>query len=166
MLQSSDLSAAAGHRDTPLGIADGAPIASFLSGDQPRVWRTELSHFNGATMEVQGNKLVLKRGDAAEDVGTFADKQEAVSALQAVTDALLGGNGSASSSCGAKKKCGWVKNLFKGILWIFGLLVLVVIGLTVFGQRPNGAGSAAGNLQSGVPLSADSVFGDNGAPHK
>jgi len=144
------------------GISNGALVVSFLSADQPRIWRAELSRFNDATLEVQGSKLVLKRGDAAEEVGSFASKEEAVTALQAVTDALLGGTGASATTCSTKKKCGWLKKLFKAVLVLAALFIALLVTLSLLHTAPSssaGGNAPAANVQSGVPLPADTVFG-------
>ena len=151
-----------------VGIAGGALVVSFLAADAPRVWRTDIGQLLNAALEVQSNQgkytLVMKRSSApVEEIGTFTSKEDAVKALQMITDALLEGK-----SCSTQKKCGWFKKLLK-ILWrVISTLCVLFVLFGIFMNLANKhmpASSIEGNstkapatAPSGVPTPADEIL--------
>ncbi len=146
------------------GIVDNALVVSFLSADAPRVWRTDMTQFLNAAIEVQESQgkfsLVMKRSNAAaEEIGTFTDKKSAVEALQVLTDLLLQGQGSSQP-----KKCGWFKKLLKFVLYLAAAFFLFLAFLS-FAHHSAGQGSpgktpaAQTGVPTGVPTPADNIIG-------
>lgn len=148
-----------------VGIAGNALVASFLTAEAPRVWRTDLGQLLTAALEVQTNQgkytLVMKRSDApAEEIATFSTKEEAVKAMQLITDALLEGN-----DVSAHKKCGWPKKLLKILMKVIAGLCVFIVLLNIImvlshksGSRPDNYTKAPA-VQTGVPAPADEILG-------
>jgi hypothetical protein len=152
-----------------VGIADNALVASFLTADAPRVWRTDLTQLLTAALEVQNTQgkylLVMKRSNApVEEIATFSAKEDAIKALQLITDALLNGKGTSAKTkfCGFKK---FLKMLLGTIITLFVLsVVLSFISFTLH-KHPATEGSAnstqapAAQVTTGVPTPADEILG-------
>ena len=152
-----------------VGIAGNALVVSFLAADAPRVWRTDMGQLLNAALEVQNNQgkytLVMKRNGAPdEEIGTFNSKEDAVKALQMITNALLDGK-----SCSPQKKCGWFKKMLK-ILWgIVSTLCVLFVLFGIFMHLANrhvpassiesSSTKAPTSAPSGVPTPADEILG-------
>ena len=144
------------------GIADNALVVSLLTADAPRMWRADLSQLLTAALEVQDNQgkytLVMKRAGSVEEIGTFSNKDDAVEALQVITDTLLHGNTVAPAH---KKSCSWFKTLVKVVGWIIAVVfALLVLLLIVHPAPPAGySRTSAPAVQTGVPTPADQILG-------
>jgi hypothetical protein len=149
------------------GIADNALVVSLFTADVPRIWRADLSQLLTAALEVQDNQgkytLVMKRGGAAaEDIGTFSNKDDAIEALQVITDTLLHGNGNGISVAPSPKKSGgWFKKLLKVVGCIIAVVFVLLVFLSIFGPRPPAGYSRTSTppVQTGVPTPADQILG-------
>lgn len=148
-----------------VGIAGNALVVSFLTASPPRMWRTDMAQLLTAALEVQDNQgkhtLVMKRsGAAVEEIGTFAIKEDAVKALQLITEALLSGKDASSSAT-----AGWFKKSLKILLKVIGGLFVLFITLNILGFILFGRHHTEGNFtkiptaQTGVPAPADEILG-------
>lgn len=145
-----------------VGIANNALVVSFLTAEAPRVWRTDMGQLLNAALEVQDSQgkhtLVMKRSGApVEEIGTFFLKEDAIKALQLITDALLMGKGNSTSSGAASV---WLKKSLKILLKIVGVLialfiVLNIVGAIIFRHGP----PVDSNYAKGVPAPADQILG-------
>ena len=94
---------------TEAKVTDGALIVSVANENAPKIWRTDITHANTATFELQDRDdgetaLVMRGGDNTEDVYVFADRALALSALYTVQAALFAGDTARNAPTAAKKK--------------------------------------------------------------
>lgn len=157
-------------------VADDHLVLSLPNATEPVIWRKSLDQIGSATFEVKKaskeelyNLTLKKTKTTSETIASFSDKEDAVAALNAASNAFHAGPAAAKPSAnqnepqkGGRKK------------WLYALLALgIVIGLymymislipsqTVFtdgtGTTTNAPAAARGPVtpeSTGVPVSAD-----------
>lgn len=149
-------------------VSGDALVVSFLSADTPRVWRGEFGQFLTSFVDIQEAQgkfnLVMRRGNGSvEEICSFKTKEAAEQALAVVSDALL--NGGSGKACSSRKKGGWLKRIFKFILFLLVLFFAVTYANARyhFVQRADTSAPTATDsgkpIQPGVPTNADDILG-------
>ncbi len=152
-------------RDLDAKVVNNALIVSFLTADPPRVWRADMTGLSTATLELREGqpgrfRLVMRTGAGKEeDISTFADKVTATNALRVVTNAMLRGDGAASSasvSVGASAGGGFLKVL----MWLGAVLVAIWLVLHALAGGGHGGGrELPAGVKPGTAVPADKLFG-------
>ncbi len=169
-------------------VVDGNLILSLPGAINPIVWKMELGSVKSSALEVRqtqdGNYMLLlktTKGDA-HDIAPFAQKDCAVKALMAVSNALGAANGKIAPSAnqnmaqsqGADTASGFLKkpdqNSLKWVLALAGVLCVIFLFALLSKSSPkfdDGAmmGSATQSQsvietsnEGGVPQSADDLL--------
>jgi len=151
---------------TTVKVMGDALVMDLGSAEPKAVWRCSLDSLSQAGFALKSkNKqhvLILKTPDHEEDIAGFPDLAEAEKALSTITSAFL-----SYRPTTAKKP-------FYKRAWFYILLFLLVLVLffniaNPRSQRPGGMGNIGMNnnvvkkqeekIKSGVPTSADDLFG-------
>ena len=146
-----------------------------VKGKAPRLWRAPLAELTHATLSVQpvteGGKtthsLLINKNGATDEIARFETAKDAERAFVIVSDRLMDGQRSVRSG----KRPLIVRLflvLFKVVLWFLFLLMLAVIAVQFFIGPRQAVVAPAGTAErpavqapaSGVPLPADSFFGE------
>lgn len=150
------------RKDIDAKVVGGALVVSFLGADQPRVWRAEMTGLTTATFELQEKgkdfSVVMRRDGSEEKIVTFADKESAAYTLQAMTAAMLRGEGARGGVFGM---------IVKGSIVVIALVFVAKLfmgpptGMPPAMRAQIGAaelGSGA-QVKSGEPVPAEQLFG-------
>jgi len=155
------------RKDIDAKVVNNALVVSLLGTDQPRVWRADMNGLSSATLEMRDDKekgrfaVVIRRGACDEEViASFADKDSASYALEAMTEAMLNGENGSVAAGGFP----W-KTLIAAVLIVVGLVFLLSPSSSNVAGRSPVAGktlspAANPNVKSGEPMSADKLFGN------
>lgn len=159
------------RKDVDARVVGNALVVSFNGVELQKTWRADMAAVATATLELKENNkkfsVVMKKGDAEEEVATFGDKESAAYALGAITAAMLKGDTQAAGAArgGGGQAMGVVSKLFKAALVIFLILVLFnflapVLFPSSFVKTPtvSGTTSRPGTVPPGEPIPADQMF--------
>lgn len=152
-------------------VVDGTLVLTLPDAISPVVWRMDLGQAKASALEVRENEdktfsLVLKtpRGDV-NDIAPFAQRQQAVRALMAVSHAMEHAHGqtrqvsmAAANDSGGRGKGRFLTSLIAVALLVFLIFVFVGMGppvVPVADVAGPGNASVGGQSQPGVPVSAD-----------
>lgn len=159
-------------KDVDAKVVGTALVVSF-SGEQPKVWRADMSGLATATLEIRdaaGKSSVIlnKSGQPEEVIATYADRESAAHAHKVITQAMLRGDVQAGGGQGN----GLIWRVLKwGIAIVFLLFVIDTMSAAVrnymAGGNPNPArptmqGTELGRnpyAKPGEPVPADQLFG-------
>ena len=152
---------------TTAKIMGDALVMDFGSADPKAVWRCSMDSLSQAGFAVKSkNKkyaLVLKTPDREEDIATFSSQDEAETALTVITGVFL------SYRPLTAKKPFYKRAWFYIFLFLLVMVLLFNIanpgrrlpeGLQNAGMNSNTARQQQEKVKSGVPVSADDLFGD------
>lgn len=160
-------------KDVDAKVVGSALVVAF-TGDQPKVWRADMSGLATATLELRdaGGKssvILNKSGQPEEVIATYADRESAAHAHKVITRAMLRGDVQA----GAGQGNGVIWRVMKWVIAIVFLLFLIdtmsaaVRNYMAGGGNPNPArptmdGTEMGRnpyAKPGEPVPADQLFG-------
>ena len=149
---------------TEAKVTDGALIVSVANENAPKIWRTDITHANTATFELQDRDdgetaLVMRGGDNTEDVYVFADRALALSALYTVQAALFAGDTARNAPTAAKKKGSLFFSAIKALLVMGAIFVLLVFGVVKFFPRPAKHPLTPTTSSQSRPVPAEQLFG-------
>lgn len=151
-------------------VVDGTLVLTLPDAISPVVWRMDLGQAKASALEVRDNgdktySLVLKtpRGDVNE-IAPFAQRQQAIKALMAVSHAMEHAHGqtrpvsvAAANDAGGRKKGRVMTSIVAVLLLLFLILIFINMGPQVLPVTDTAATGAAvtGEAQPGTPVSAD-----------
>ncbi len=159
-------------KDVDAKVVGSALVVSF-SGEQPKVWRADMSGLATATLEIRdaGGKssvILNKSGQPEEVIATYPDRESAAHAHKMITRAMLRGDVQAGGNQGN----GTLWRVVKwGLAIIFLLFVLDTASTAVRNYmaggnaqpaRPTMQGTELGRnpyAKPGEPVPADQLFG-------
>lgn len=135
-------------------------VMDFGSADPKTIWRCNMDSLSHAGFALKSkNKkhvLVLKTPEKEEDIAAFSDQEAAEASLTVLTGVFM------SYRPSTAKKPFYKRAWF--YIFIFLLLMVVFFNTAKPRQQPQGSGGMiekqAEKIKSGVPASADDLFGD------
>jgi len=157
------------RKDVDARVVGNALVVSFNGVELQKTWRADMAAVATAALEVrESNKkfsVIMKKGDAEEEIATFGDKESAAYALSAITSAMLKGDTQAAPGPSGKA-VGLLSKLFKGALTVFLVLVLLYFLLPAVDPGSFKATNPAkrtspdrvGTVPPGEPIPADQMF--------
>jgi hypothetical protein len=150
-------------------VVDGSLILSLPDAINPVVWRMELGNVKASALEVltvNDNvfQLSLKtaKGEVHE-IAPFDTRDKAVQALMNVSSALQNAHGKMTPVSSTTTQTAPVhqtaegsSSVWKWLLSIVGILFAIyILSLLFVGAPSTPSSSAAGAVESGIPMSAD-----------
>ncbi len=161
-------------KDVDAKVVGSALVVAF-SGEQPKVWRADMSGLATATLELRdaGGKssvILNKSGQPEEVIATYADRESAAHAHKVITRAMLRGDVQAG---GGHQGNGMIWRVVKwGIAIVFLLFIIDTASTAVRNYmagggnpgpaRPTMDGTEMGRnpyAKPGEPVPADQLFG-------
>lgn len=159
------------RKDVDARVVGSALVVSFTGTDVTKTWRADMAAVATATLEVRedGKKfsVVMKHDKTEEVIASFSERESAVYALSAITEAMLKGDTQVVAAQGGKAML-YMTRAFKAVVILLLLCVVFAIAApAIFGpgsfervkSATRGNQQPASRIKPGEPIPADQLFG-------